>query len=75
MVSSELPRLNQYPSFGLSRKIENGALAKHKAGLVARVFTQVSGIDDHEIYLYAPVICLESLRAIRVRIHDYQAHF
>ena len=42
------------------RKFENGALVKHKARFVARIFTHISGVDCNEAYLYAPVIRLES---------------
>jgi len=46
------------------RKFENGTFIKHKARLVARGFTQISGIDYHEAYLYPPVIRLESFRIL-----------
>jgi len=46
------------------RKFENGSLIKHKARLVARGSTQISGIDYHEAYLYAPVVRLESFRIL-----------
>jgi len=46
------------------RKYENGSLTKHKARLVARGFTQVSSVDYREAYLYAPVVRLESFRAL-----------
>ena len=36
------------------RKFENGALVKHKTCLVARGFTQVSGVGYNEEHLYAP---------------------
>ena len=45
-------------------KFENGMLIKYKARLVACGFTQVPGIDYHEARLYAPVVRLESLRAL-----------
>ena len=46
------------------RKFENGTLIKHKARLVAREITQVSGIDYHEARLLASVVCLETLRVL-----------
>ena len=46
------------------RKFKNGALVKHKARLVARSFTQVSGVDYNEAHLYAPVMRLESFRVL-----------
>ena len=49
---------------GLGRKFENGTLIKHKAPLVARRFTQVSGIDYHQAGLYASVVRLETFRVL-----------
>ena len=46
------------------RNVENGALVRHKARLVARGFTQISGVDYNEARLYAPVIRLESFRVL-----------
>ena len=45
-------------------KLENGTLIKHKARLVARGLTQISGIDYHGAYLYAPVVRLEYILSI-----------
>lgn len=39
-------------------------LIKHKVRLVARGFTQVSGVDYHDAHLYAPVVRLESFRTL-----------
>ena len=50
------------PRWVCRRKFQNGTLVKHKARLVARGFTQVSGVDYHEAHLYAPVVRLESFR-------------
>jgi hypothetical protein len=52
------------PRWVFRRKFENGALVKHKARLVARGFTQISGIDYNEAHLYAPVMRLESFRVL-----------
>ena len=52
------------PKWVFRRKFENGTLVKHKARLVARGFTQVSGVDYHDAYLYAPVVRLETFRAL-----------
>ena len=52
------------PKWVFRRKFEDGTLVKHKARLVARGFTQVSGIDYHDAYLYAPVVRLETFRAL-----------
>ena len=52
------------PKWVFRRKYENGSLTKYKARLVARGFTQVSGVDYHEAHLYAPVVRLESFRAL-----------
>ena len=46
------------------RKYENGSLAKHKAQLLVRGFTQVFGVDYREAHLYAPVVRLESFRGL-----------
>ena len=48
------------PRWVFHRKLENCTLAKHKARLVARGFTQIAGIDYSEAHLYAPVMRLES---------------
>ena len=53
-----------HPAVGLSPKFENRALVKHKARLVARGFTQTSGVDYNEAHLYAPVMRLESFRIL-----------
>ena len=67
-VFREVPHLKNHniitPKWVFWRKFENGILIKHKARLVAWGFTQVSGIDYHDAYLYAPVVRLESFRAI-----------
>jgi Reverse transcriptase (RNA-dependent DNA polymerase) len=55
------------PRWVFHRKFENGALVKHKVRLVARGFTQISGVDYNEAHLYAPVMRLESFR-VRVSI-------
>jgi len=52
------------PKWVLPSKIQHGVLTKHKARLVAREFTQVSGIDYNEAHLYAPEVRLESFRVI-----------
>ena len=52
------------PRWVFHRKFENGALVKHKARLVARGFTQTSGVDYNEAHLYAPVMRLESFRIL-----------
>jgi hypothetical protein len=52
------------PRWVFHRKFEHGTLVEHKARLVARGFTQVSGIDYNEAHLYAPVMCLESFRTL-----------
>ena len=52
------------PKWVFRRKFENGTLFKHKVRLVARCFTQVSGIDYHDAYLYAPVVRLETFRML-----------
>ena len=49
---------------GLRSKFENGTLIKHEARLVARGFTQVSGMDYHGARLYASVMPLETFRAL-----------
>ena len=46
------------------RKFENGTSIKHKARLLARVITQVSGINYHEACLFALVVRLETLRVL-----------
>jgi len=51
---------------GFWRKFENGTLVKHKARIVARGFIQVSGIDYHDAYLYAPVVRLETFQMLIV---------
>ena len=45
-------------------EFENGILVKHKARLVAQGFTHVSGLGYHGPYLYAPVVQLETFRAL-----------
>ena len=66
-VYKEVPRPKNRniitPKWVFRRKFENGILIKHKTRLVARGFTQVSGIDYHDAYLYVPVVRLESCRA------------
>jgi len=61
-VFKEVPRPNGkniiMPKWVFRRKYENGSLTKHKARLVARGFTQVSGVDYREAHLYAPVVRL-----------------
>jgi len=52
------------PRWVFHRKFENGTLVKHKARLVARGFTQISGVDYNEAHLYAPVMRLESFRVL-----------
>ena len=52
------------PPWVFRRKFENGMLIKHKARLVARGFTQVSGIDYHEARLHASAVRLETLRVL-----------
>jgi hypothetical protein len=52
------------PRWVFRRKFENGALVKHKARLVARGFTQISGFDYNEAHLYTPVMRLESFRTL-----------
>jgi len=52
------------PKWVFRRKFENGTLVKHKARLVARGFIQVSGIDYHDAYLYAPAVRLETFRML-----------
>ena len=52
------------PPWVFRRKFENGMLIKHKARLVARRFTQVSGIDYHEARLHASAVRLETLRVL-----------
>ena len=52
------------PQWVFHRKFENGALVEHKAHLVARGFTQISGVDYNEAHLYAPVMRLESFRVL-----------
>ena len=52
------------PKWVFCRKFKDGLLVKHKACLVARGFSQVSGIDYHNTYLYAPVVRLESFRVL-----------
>jgi hypothetical protein len=44
------------PRWVFHRKFENCALVEHKARLVARGFTQISGVDYNEARLYAPVL-------------------
>jgi len=66
-VFKEVPRpsgKNITPKWVFRRKYENGSLTKYKARLVARGFTQVSGVDYREAHLYAPVVLLESFRAL-----------
>ena len=67
-VFKEVPRPNGKntitPKWVFCRKYENGSLTKHKARLVARGFTQVSGVDYCEAHLYAPVVRLEAFRAL-----------
>ena len=61
-VFKEVPRPNGKdtitPKWVSRRKYENGSLTKHKARLVASVFTQVSGVDRRDAHLDAPVIRL-----------------
>jgi len=52
------------PKWVFRRKYENRLLTKHKARLVARGFTQVPGVDHRDAHLYAPVVRLESFRAL-----------
>ena len=52
------------PQWVFHWKFKNGALVKHKARLVARGFTQISGVDYNEVHLYAPVMRLESFRVL-----------
>ena len=67
-VFREIPRPDNKniitPRWVFHRKFENGILIKYKARLVARGFTQVSGVDYHEAHLYAPVVRLESFRSL-----------
>jgi len=67
-VFKEVPRPNGKniitPKWVFRRKYENGSLTKYKARLVARGFTQVSGVDYREAHLHAPVVRLESFRAL-----------
>ena len=64
----EVPRSNGKniitPKWVFRRKYENGSLTKHKARLVARGFTQVSGVDYREAHLCAQVVRLESFRVL-----------
>ena len=46
------------------RKFENDALVKQKARFVARVFTQISGVDYNEAHLSTPVMRLGSFRVL-----------
>ena len=41
---------------------ERGAIAKHKARLIARGFVQREGIDFEKVF--APVACMESVRLL-----------
>jgi hypothetical protein len=52
------------PRWVFHRKFENGLLAKYKARVVAREFTQVSVVDYNKAHQYAPVMRLESFRAL-----------
>ena len=67
-VFREVPRPHDKniitPKWVFRRKFEDGILIKHKARLVARGFTQVSGVDYHDAHLYAPVVRLESFRSL-----------
>ena len=67
-VFREIPRPDDKniitPKWVFRRKFEDGLLVKHKARLVARGFPQVSGIDYHDAYLYAPVVRLKSFRVL-----------
>ena len=59
------PNMNTItPRWVFHRKFENGALVKHKVRLVARGFTQISGVDYNEAHLYAPVMRLGSFRVL-----------
>src|SRR5258706_6400841 len=67
-VFKEVPRPKAHniitPKWVFRRKFEDGILVKHKARLVARGFTQIAGIDYHDAHLYAPVVRLETFRAL-----------
>ena len=52
------------PKWVFRHKYENSSLTKHEARLVARGFTQVSGVDYREAHLYAPVVRLEPFRVL-----------
>ena len=52
------------PQWVFHRKFENSTLVKHKARLVARGFTQISGVDYNEEYFYTPVMRPESFRVL-----------
>jgi len=70
-VFREVPRPIT-PKWVFRRKFENGTLVKHKVRLVAQCFIQVSGIDYHDAYLYAPVVRLETFRRL---LHYSISHF
>jgi len=67
-VFKEVPRPNGKdiitPKWVLRRKYENSPLTKHKARLVARGFTQVSDVDYRKAHFCAPVVRLQSFRAL-----------
>ena len=52
------------PKWVFRRKYENGLLTKRKARFVARGFTQVPGVNHCGAHIYAPVVRLESFRAL-----------
>ena len=63
-VFKEVPRPNGKNIMTPTPHYENSSLTKHKARLVTRGFTQVSGVDYCEAHLYAPVVRLGSFRAL-----------
>ena len=63
-LSRPLDTSINHTTLGFHRKFKNRLLAKQKARLVARGFTQVSGVDYNDTHLYAPVLRLECFRVL-----------